>query len=62
MHTSHLVALSNGTGTLVLIPVQVRGPAAVPLLKKRVAAEGITTFWRGTYATVVAAAVGHYPW
>jgi len=32
------------------------------MLKARVAAQGLATFWRGTGATVLAAAVGHYPW
>lgn len=42
--------------------LQVRGPAAVPLIRQRVLTQGISTLWRGTWANVVATAVGHYPW
>ena len=42
--------------------LQVRGPSAVPLIRERVKKDGIATFWRGTVATMLATAVGHYPW
>jgi hypothetical protein len=48
--------------TVPVFCFKVRGPKAVPLLRARVAREGVTTFWRGTGATMLAAAVGHYPW
>ncbi|KAI8822117.1 mitochondrial carrier [Fimicolochytrium jonesii] len=42
--------------------LQTQGSAGMALLKKRIAAHGVSSLWYGATASAAATFVGHYPW